>query len=290
MSIGHPDPNTQMTEPPSPGQAAILVVDEDPAFQLGLKTFLREYVGFDKVFTARSGAEALDIIEKEESVEVVTLDYEMPKMNGIELLESLKNVEHQPLSVLMITGYPSNELEAEFRSFDSPDLIAAQFVSKPVEFEKLEPLVLKAHQDLLARKNSRGNTTPEETPAAAEPETLAPVHTEPEELEHTIVELEAKISAQSLQLDELKKEVRSQQSRWRTDVLLVIFLAAITWLAAEFGLFESLRPKWEKMKDQISETIRPVESETREVEAPSSEPATGLPPDSPRPQSDGEPL
>ncbi len=284
MSIGNPDPRILATEPPSSSRGAILVVDEDPAFQLGLKTFLKEYVGFDRVFTARNGAEALEIIEAEESIEVVTLDYEMPKTNGIEMLRALANTDHQPLSVLMITGYPSEELEADFRSFDSSNLIAAEFISKPVEFEKLEPLILKAHQELLARKAS-SEEAPPEAPLVSRAETLVPVLAGSEDLEHTIAELEAKLSAQTLQISELQKEVQSQQSRWRTDVFLVIFLAAVTWLAAEFGLFESLRPKWEQWKSQIGETIRPAESDSEEAI-----PETSRSPEIPLPEEDGDPL
>src|SRR6056297_117887 len=150
MSIGLPEEESPLESLPVPGKEGILVVDEDPAFQLGLKTFLKEYVGFNEVFAARSGREALDILNREESIDVITLDYQMPGMNGSEVMEELSKSAPRPLSVMMITGYPSDELEATFRGFSSPTLLADYFLHKPVEFEKLEPLVLKAHEELLA--------------------------------------------------------------------------------------------------------------------------------------------
>ena len=254
MSIGYPDPTNRVKPSSSPGNTGILVVDEDPAFQLGLKTFLKEYVGFDQVFSARGGAEALKLIESEESIEIVTLDYEMPGMNGIEVLKNLAATEHRPLSVMMITGYPSDDLEAEFRSFQASNLLTADFVAKPVEFEKLEPLVMRAHEELLAGKNAA------EAPQPVGNEVVeVPLHAEePGDLEHSMAEMEAKLSAQSLQLDELKKEVGSQQGRWRSDVFIVIILALATWIAAEFGLFESLKPKWEQLKSDVKESFVPA--------------------------------
>src|SRR5690606_14494428 len=129
--------------------SAVLIVDEDPAFQLGLKTFLREYVGFEKVFIARGGQEALDFLRAEPSIDIVSVDYRMPEMSGIELIRALGDLLDRPVAVLMITGYPSEELEAEFHSLASEKLLASHFISKPVQFEKLEHLVLEAREEVL---------------------------------------------------------------------------------------------------------------------------------------------
>ena len=61
MSIGLPEKEKPLKELPPLDEGGILVVDDDPAFQLGLKTFLREYAGFEKVFTAGNAEEILAI-------------------------------------------------------------------------------------------------------------------------------------------------------------------------------------------------------------------------------------
>ena len=119
MSFNRSSDESPLDAPPYTGNSALLIVDEDPAFQLGLKTFLREYVGFEKVFIARSGREALDFLRAEPSIDLVTVDYRMPGMTGIELLKTLGDILERPLAVLMITGFPSDELESEFRALGS---------------------------------------------------------------------------------------------------------------------------------------------------------------------------
>lgn len=292
MSIGTIDTKSQIADSPSTSRAGILVVDEDPAFQLGLKTFLKEYVGFDRVFTARNGKEALELIEKEESIEVVTLDYEMPGMNGIQMLRNLTDTDHRPLSVMMVTGYPSDELEDEFHSFQSPTLLTTHFVAKPVEFEKLEPLVLSAHDELLAAKNKPAEAPDSDVVMEAESPLTSPLApADPEDLEHTVAEMEAKLSAQSIQLNELEKKVESQSGRWRSDLFLVVMLVIAAWIAAEFGLFDSLKPTWENLKADIRSSFAAEKAENDATETASEEtaPEAAIPEPAPAPQADPMP-
>lgn len=128
--------------------AAVLIVDEDPAFQLGLKTFLKEYVGFSEVHTARDGVEALARIADTPSIEIITLDYKMPRMNGLEFLDQLKDRVPRPMSVIMITGYPSDQLEEQFHALRSPMLQTEHFLPKSIEFEKLESVILDSYESL----------------------------------------------------------------------------------------------------------------------------------------------
>jgi CheY-like chemotaxis protein len=158
-------------------------------------------VGFSRVFTTPDGKEALDLIENEESIEVITLDYQMPDMNGIEVLEELSKSTPRHLSVTMITGYPSEELEEEFHSFGSARLLTNYFLSKPVEFEKLEPLMLRAHEELeSAKSKSEGNDV-----------ITVQGEIEPEDY------IEAQPRHQSARLDTIEEKVENLRKRWRRD-------------------------------------------------------------------------
>ena len=148
--------------------AGVLIVDEDPAFQLGLKTFLKDHVGFREVFTAKSGAEALVVLENEKSIELVTLDYRMPGMNGIEVLRRLNANPPHPLSVVMITGYPSDQLEEEFRNLGTANIHTTHFLTKPVELEDLESLLLSSHDELKASERLAAAMAEETAKKAAE--------------------------------------------------------------------------------------------------------------------------
>lgn len=243
MSFRLPHEDSPLDAPPLADMAAILVVDEDPAFQLGLKTFLREYVGFEKVFTARSGQEALDFIRAEPSIEVVTLDYRMPGMNGIEMLAALRAQATRPLAVLMITGQASDDLKSEFRAQGSDLVLATHFLTKPVQFEKLEPVVLAAHEEVAAAKRR------ERERASARPSPVAGADA------GEAGNLAAKLEAQSDRLAAVEREVRAQRGKWRADFWKVAFVLLLLWLAGQFGLAETLQPHWAKAKEAVRRQV-----------------------------------
>lgn len=243
MSFRLPQEDSPLDAPPLADMAAILVVDEDPAFQLGLKTFLREYVGFEKVFTARNGQEALDFIRAEPSIEVVTLDYRMPGMSGIEMLAALRAQATRPLAVLMITGEASDDLKSEFRAQGSDLVLATHFLTKPVQFEKLEPVVLAAHEEVAAAKRR------ERERAAAPPAPEAGGET------GEAGNLAARLEAQSDRLAAMEREVRAQRGKWRADFWKVAFVLLVLWLAGQFGLTETLQPRWARAKEAVRRQV-----------------------------------
>ena len=67
-------------------QRRILVVDDDSMNLVRTKMILGKYY---EVLLAESGIEALDKL-KNEKVDLVLLDIEMPKMNGMEVFERMK--------------------------------------------------------------------------------------------------------------------------------------------------------------------------------------------------------
>jgi len=239
MSFRLPHEDSPLDAPPLADTSAVLVVDEDPAFQLGLKTFLREYVGFERVFTARGGQEALDFIRAESSIEVITLDYRMPGMNGIEMLTALRAQTNRPLAVLMITGQPSPELQSEFQALGNDLVLTTHFLSKPVQFEKLEPVVLAAHEEVLAAKRRlRENERNDSASGGSEPG-------------NPTIDLAGRLDAQSEQLAALERELRAQRGKWRRDFWKVVFLALLFWLAAQFGLLKKAGPHWARAKQAV---------------------------------------
>ncbi|MCB1202721.1 MAG: response regulator [Verrucomicrobiae bacterium] len=249
MSFRLPHEDSPLDAPPLADMSAILVVDEDPAFQLGLKTFLREYVGFEKVFIARNGQEALDFIRAEPSIEVVTLDYRMPGMSGIEVLTSLRTQASRPIAVLMITGHPSDELEAEYRAQGTEMLLTTHFLTKPVQFEKLEPVVLAAHEEVITTKR---RLREREIAAAAAKDVVESGTTEDETLSPGLAE---RLDRQLERLDTLEQEVKSQRRKWRADFWKLAFVVLLFWLAGQFGLLKKLKPHWNGVKGSVTQQV-----------------------------------
>jgi CheY-like chemotaxis protein len=80
----------------------ILAVDED-AMVLMTTVAMLEDLGHT-VFEAYSGHEALEILRREDSIDLVVTDQAMPKMTGAELAKVIKD-EWPDIPVLLATGY-----------------------------------------------------------------------------------------------------------------------------------------------------------------------------------------
>src|SRR3954469_2894323 len=80
----------------------ILLVDDVPITREPLARILA-YEGYD-VVAASNGLEAIETL-REHPVELILLDVMMPKMNGIQLLESLRQQDRwKNLAVIALTG------------------------------------------------------------------------------------------------------------------------------------------------------------------------------------------
>ena len=89
----------------------VLLVDDEPSF-IGLAAEMLERVDDSLVAqTATSGQEALSAVEAG-AVECVVSDYDMPGMNGLELLEAVRAVNAY-LPFVLFTGKGSEEIASE---------------------------------------------------------------------------------------------------------------------------------------------------------------------------------
>jgi two-component system chemotaxis response regulator CheY len=106
--------------------AKALVVDDSRAVRMILARTLRE-LGFE-VLEAANGREALDVIEAEKNaVSLVLADWNMPEINGLELLKQLrKKPELASLVVVMVTT--ETELDQMAAALDAG---ANEYVMKP---------------------------------------------------------------------------------------------------------------------------------------------------------------
>jgi len=114
-----------------------LVVDDSKTIRMIIRRVLIE-LGFE-VCEAGNGIEAMKVLDKEKTaVSLVLADWNMPEMNGLELVKSLRqNPEFASIKVIMVTteteiGQMTSALEAG----------ANEYVMKPftkdILVEKLE--------------------------------------------------------------------------------------------------------------------------------------------------------
>ncbi|MFB2891526.1 response regulator transcription factor [Aerosakkonemataceae cyanobacterium BLCC-F50] len=83
----------------------ILIVDDEPHIRLLLEQTLEDLEDEGvEILTASNGEEALEII-KEQKPDLVFLDVMMPKMNGFEVCNTVKNeLGRQDIYIIMLTA------------------------------------------------------------------------------------------------------------------------------------------------------------------------------------------
>lgn len=101
------------------------VVVDDSRFMRGLITDLLDEGGIPVVGEAKDGREALSVIADEQP-DVVTMDLEMPRMNGIEAVEQI--MADQPTPVLMLSAYTDDDAQVTFEALEKG---AVDFFAKP---------------------------------------------------------------------------------------------------------------------------------------------------------------
>lgn len=117
----------------------ILVVEDDEVDTLNIKRAFKKNNMRNQVYYATNGLEAWDMLKGNNGDEniipipkVVLLDINMPKMNGLELLEKIRaDEELKSLSVFMLTT--SDDDSDKYRA---KNLNVAGYIIKPVDFQK----------------------------------------------------------------------------------------------------------------------------------------------------------
>lgn len=120
-----------------------IIVDDEPLARKGLEDFIDQTSFLSHVGSFSSAMEALEFL-KEETVDILFLDIQMPDMSGIELMQVLNN----PPKVIFTTAH------REF-AVDGFELNVADFLLKPFSY----PRFLKAvHKTMKAEEVQKDQT------------------------------------------------------------------------------------------------------------------------------------
>src|ERR1700761_6597507 len=130
-----------------------VIVDDEPLAREGLANYVREVDFLNLAGVCENPLELLPLIDHN-AIDLVFLDIQTPKMNGIEFLKILQ----KPPMVVITTAYPSYALEGF-------QLNVLDYLLKPVTFERFFKAAAKArdYHRLLLRELSN-------EPSQAEPE------------------------------------------------------------------------------------------------------------------------
>jgi len=127
-----------------PDPAKILGVDDEADFEALIRQRFRRQIR-DGEFTfrfAHDGEKALDLLDAEPDIELILLDINMPVMDGLTLLNELRE-RQSPVRAIIVSAYgdmPNLRTAMNRGAFD--------FVTKPVDFSDLEITIRKTLADI----------------------------------------------------------------------------------------------------------------------------------------------
>ncbi len=139
-------------------KANVLLVDDDPGLLRTIQLLLEDEAGY-RVTTAASGEAAIQLLDRTGGFDVVVSDVAMPGMDGIRLLELIRE-RYPRLPVILITAYASVRSAVEAMCAG-----AFQYLAKPVDPDELLLQVERAlgasrleseHRDLRDRTGDPG--------------------------------------------------------------------------------------------------------------------------------------
>lgn len=151
----------------------VVVVDDSAFMRKAISTMLQKDRGIRVVATARDGEEGLRMIRKH-NPDVVTLDIEMPKMDGLTALRHI--MMEMPRPVLMVSSLTTEGAEATLKAMD---LGAIDFI--PKQLSKVSLDIVKIENDLISKVKTvarrKMRPVPRMRAAAAARRPAAPVQT-----------------------------------------------------------------------------------------------------------------
>ncbi|MBD2860239.1 diguanylate cyclase [Spongiibacter sp. KMU-158] len=109
----------------------VLVVDDSRSAVANLKHYLS--IQRLNVLTASNGIEALGVLEQHPDIRLVITDYNMPEMDGFELIQQLRSrFAKNQMAIIGLSSSADPRLSAHFLKSGAND-----FISKPFSYEEL---------------------------------------------------------------------------------------------------------------------------------------------------------
>ena len=136
-------------QPALPRPVRVLVVDDSAFMRYSISQYLNERPDLQVVGAARDGKEALELIPRLDP-DVVTLDVEMPRLDGLSTLREI--MQRFPRPVVMLS---SMTREGAAETIQALTLGAVDFVTKPTSNVNIRSALDEAAQKILRAASAR---------------------------------------------------------------------------------------------------------------------------------------
>jgi DNA-binding response OmpR family regulator len=108
----------------------VLLADDDPIIRQVLSNLLTKW-GYEPIATT-NGAEALEALNHDSSLQISLFDWMMPELSGLDLTRKIREMNITPFHIIMITARDGKESLLEALEAGADD-----FVQKPFDREIL---------------------------------------------------------------------------------------------------------------------------------------------------------
>ncbi len=121
----------------------VVVVDDSAFMRKSLSIMLESDSDIEIIGTARDGVEGFELVKKT-SPDIVTLDIEMPRMDGLSTLKKI--MKECPTSVLMVSSLTTEGAEATMKALEYG---AVDFIPKELSFVNVN--IINIREDLIRK-------------------------------------------------------------------------------------------------------------------------------------------
>ncbi|NOR33472.1 MAG: response regulator, partial [Bacteroidales bacterium] len=113
----------------------ILIVEDDGSSYLFLETLLRKHN--PEIFWAKTGRHAIELLKKEDDIDLILMDIRMPEMNGIDTTRKIRKI-YPDLPIIAQTAYA--QISDRKMALDCG---CNDYISKPIEATELNAMLSK---------------------------------------------------------------------------------------------------------------------------------------------------
>lgn len=124
----------------------ILICDDDNYTVRVLEKVIEETEGVKEIFLASNGEEAVEIV-KNNDIDIVFMDIDMPIMDGLEAAKVMVSIE-EDLKIVFITAYRDY-------ACDSYEVKALDYILKPIDFSRVKKNIERIMKEASASRQEK---------------------------------------------------------------------------------------------------------------------------------------
>ena len=111
----------------------VLFTDDEEQIRKGTGKLLNKF--FDTVIICEDGQQGLDSFKKEKDFDIVIADIQMPKMDGIEMVEKIKEINPDIFTIFITAGRGDSIVDENLYDL---------YIQKPISYEDMKLIFEKA--------------------------------------------------------------------------------------------------------------------------------------------------